>query len=190
MMPSAMLLFANDVRPEGADTYETWHRDHHVPQRFSVPGILAAARYHKHTGQGPEYVTLYDLAAADVLDGPAYRALIDHPDPPTLAMRPNLINTQRLVAALAVSHGAWPPDMITPVVVDDFDGSLMVQSRRVLRAGPLIGDVRPHPVAMKQPRIAGWLLLLDGAPGAPRAPSTSFMGSGVYTLSSTHLPPS
>ena len=92
MKSSAFLVFANDVDPAQRGAYERWHGGHHVPQRFTVPGILRATRYQAVGGGSPDYLTVYDLADIAVLSSPEYRRLAEQPDAVTLAMRPFLRN--------------------------------------------------------------------------------------------------
>jgi hypothetical protein len=90
MLPTAFLVFANNVTPAQRSTYESWHGAHHVPQRLTVHGITGATRYQALGIGSPEYLTLYHLSTLSVLDSAAYRALVDEPDSRTLAMRPHI----------------------------------------------------------------------------------------------------
>ncbi len=155
---TAILLFGNNVREEARAAYESWHSSHHVPQRLTVPGILGAIRFRLAGPGGPEYLTLYRLRDARVLDSPEYRALLEHPDPPTLAMRPNLLAPHRYVArtalvpalpdwfAMRAEHARWPFGTIEP-------------PEQLMITGPLVADQRNHPIMGAEPLPEGYLRL-------------------------------
>ena len=155
---TAFLLFGNDVAEGARDAYEIWHGGHHVPQRLTVPGLLGAIRYRASGDARPEYLTFYRLAHAGIVAEPAYRRLVEHPDPETLAMRPNLRRPVRRVAsvtalprvppgaALRVFRGAPP---MRPF------GTLIVTGR-------IETDAPEHPLTAEAVPDSGRLTLVFG----------------------------
>lgn len=92
----AFLALWNGVTPSERQAYEAWHSKDHVPERLTVPGMIAAHRFEASDGD-PFFFTLYDVYDASVFHHPAYRRLIDEPSPSSVAMRPFLDRFRRLV---------------------------------------------------------------------------------------------
>lgn len=163
MKSSAFLVFANDVDPAQREAYERWHGGHHVPQRFTVPGILRATRYQAVGGGSPDYLTVYDLADIAVLNSPEYRRLAEHPDAVTLAMRPFLRNPLRLACHAMV--GADCPHGGSLVMLRMADASagrvaawLEAERPPTIRLGRTAPDAGGHPImgqaAMSEEAVA------------------------------------
>lgn len=151
MNSSAFLVFANDVVPEQRVAYESWHGGHHVPQRFTVPGILRATRYQAVGGGSPDYLTVYDLADIAVLNSSAYRRLAEQPDAVTQAMRPNLRNPLRLacrsLAGADCSHGGF----LVMLRIADVSAAraaewLAAEKPATVRLGRTAPDAGGHPI--------------------------------------------
>lgn len=161
---TAILLFGNDVNEEARAAYEHWHSRHHVPQRLTVPGILGAIRFRLAGRGSPEYLTLYRLRDVSVLESPRYRALLDHPDPPTREMRPKLAQPRRFVASV----GSVP---LIPAgfLMQARQGRNVIEARaakdQVTMEGPLVGDQRNHPIMGAEPLPEGYLQLRFARPG-------------------------
>ncbi|WP_204301518.1 hypothetical protein, partial [Stenotrophomonas maltophilia] len=64
---TAFLALWNGVAPGHIEAYQDWHGVEHVPERLTVPGMLAAWRYQADDGDEPAFFTLYDLASIEVL---------------------------------------------------------------------------------------------------------------------------
>lgn len=163
MKSSAFLVFANDVDPAQREAYERWHGGHHVPQRFTVPGILRATRYQAVGGGSPDYLTVYDLADIAALNSPEYRRLAEHPDAVTLAMRPFLRNPLRLACHALV--GADCPHGGSLVMMRMADASagrvaewLEAEKPPTIRLGRTAPDAGGHPImgqaAMSEEAVA------------------------------------
>lgn len=91
----AFLTIANGVVPDRRRDYEAWHGFEHVPERLTMPGFLAAKRYVAGRGAATDYLTVYDLDDAAAVETPAYRHLLAHPTPASLAMRPVMSDFRR-----------------------------------------------------------------------------------------------
>jgi hypothetical protein len=87
---NAFLALWNDVEPGREDEYERWHQSEHVPERVSIPGMLAARRYLRSEGDQQQFFTLYEAAGLEVFASAAYLAVADRPTPWSLSMRPSL----------------------------------------------------------------------------------------------------
>jgi hypothetical protein len=161
MTGKAFLLFGNDIAPSMRDAYERWHAEHHVPQRLTVPGILGAIRFRGVGAGRPEYFTLYRLSAAQILESPSYRALIDEPDETTRAMRPHFRAPVRFVARTdpmpLIPAGHWmrveTGDLCPPPA----------EAACLSISGRLVGDQRNHPI-MKEQNLPQGSIRLSFAP--------------------------
>jgi len=102
---NAFLAVWNDVLLSRDSEYNLWHMREHVPERAGLPGILEGRRYVAPEPGLHKYFTLYDLTSLDVLSSPPYRALLDHPTPATLAMRPAFRNFTREACRVMATGG-------------------------------------------------------------------------------------
>lgn len=151
MRSSAFLVFANDVDPGQREAYERWHGGHHVPQRFTVPGILRATRYQAVGGGSPDYLTVYDLADIAVLASPVYRRLAEQPDAVTQAMRPHLRNPLRLACHALVGadcpHGGFLVMLRLPEAsATGAAGWLAAEELATVRLGQTAPEAGGHPI--------------------------------------------
>lgn len=102
----ALLALWNDVEPRREAEYNGWHAVEHVPERLTVPGMLWALRYRRSGEAGmPQYLTLYGLRDAAVLDSAEYRRLLSDPTPASRTMRSALRNIARWVCSLELEQG-------------------------------------------------------------------------------------
>jgi hypothetical protein len=150
-MSNAFLVFANDVVPEQRGAYERWHGGHHVPQRFTVPGILRATRYRAVGGGSPDYLTVYDLADIAVLGSPEYRQLAEQPDAVTQAMRPNLRNPLRLACRALVGADCTHGGFLVMLRMADVSAAraaewLAAEKSTTVRLGRTAPDAGGHPI--------------------------------------------
>ena len=88
-----LLLILGEVPTEFEGRFNEWYDEDHAPARLSVPGIVTARRYKEtsmdvssdsitqldpDSSDSVTYLTFYELARLDVLDGDEYRALSAH----------------------------------------------------------------------------------------------------------------
>ncbi len=114
---TAFLALWNGVAPEALGAYEDWHSREHVPERLTVPGILAAWRYRDADPAKHDFFTLYDLADVAVLEGVPYQRLVSQPTPASLAMRPKLTGLTRIVCRLDASEPGPDGRFLAPHVI-------------------------------------------------------------------------
>lgn len=91
----AFLTVANGVDPARRREYEAWHSFEHVPERLTMPGFLAGKRYVAGRGAATRYLTIYDLDDSSAVESTAYKHLLAHPTPASLAMRPVMTDVRR-----------------------------------------------------------------------------------------------
>lgn len=94
-LPGTAFLALWNERAATRDDYDVWHTREHVPERLTVPGILAGQRYADGDGPLPSYFTLYSLRDLDVLKSPQYLAVVEQPTSWSLSMRPAMSHWYR-----------------------------------------------------------------------------------------------
>jgi hypothetical protein len=108
MQGKALLLLWNDIAPSVEPEYNRWHSREHVPERVSVPGILAGRRYVRAGGgnesRDPKYLSIYELESTAVLSSPRYLSLMDYPSPWSKTMRPHFSNIRRIACHRLASN--------------------------------------------------------------------------------------
>ena len=73
-MAQGLLIAAFDFSNVAADEFNDWYDTEHIPERERVPGFLRCERW-LGADDARQSVATYDLAALDVLQSPAYRAI-------------------------------------------------------------------------------------------------------------------
>ncbi len=73
-MAQGLLIAAFDFSNVAADEFNDWYDTEHIPERERVPGFLSCERW-LGADDTRQSVATYDLAALDVLQSPAYRAI-------------------------------------------------------------------------------------------------------------------
>ena len=108
MQGEALLLLWNDIAPSVEPEYNRWHSREHVPERVSVPGILAGRRYVRaaegNDPRDPKYLSLYELESTAVLSSPRYLSLMDYPSPWSKKMRPHFSKIRRIACQRSASN--------------------------------------------------------------------------------------
>lgn len=176
---NAFLALWNDVEQSRDTDYNRWHTEEHVPERVSIPGILAGRRYVADRAAAHRYFTLYDLDGLATLATGPYLAVAEQPTDWSRAMRPDLRNFLRQPCrTLAQIGGGVAAHAATLRFVasttfgrhERMAQSLMSAVRRqgtvAARLG-LVDDTATFPIAnMTQPSIAGdgdrFVLFVDG----------------------------
>lgn len=67
-----LLAVRIEVSPEVEDEFNQWYNVDHLPNLSAVPGVQAARRYRKLSGNGQKYLALYELDNARVTDTEAW----------------------------------------------------------------------------------------------------------------------
>lgn len=107
-----LYIVHTDIPDHIVDEYNAWYDSEHLPRCAAIPGVLRARRYASTgilggAGDGPRYLTAYELAGPDVWDSPA--ALQARKTPWTEKMRSLFSNTRRALYRLiapALEHDA------------------------------------------------------------------------------------
>ncbi len=158
----AALALWNGVDPERRAEYDLWHTREHVPERLSIPGIVAARRYRLGSGPLPEYFTLYDVDDAEVLSSPAYRHLLENPSEWSRTMRPSFRGFLRICGHRVSTTGGGTGSAMAAMLMGDsrLAGAAGVQDllRDCLAEGPFVAGhviTRNHDIPDVPFRIGG-----------------------------------
>ena len=106
MNDRGLLLLWNDIDASVDAEYNRWHSLEHVPERVTVPGILAGRRYARVEKGLQHYLTVYELESTAVLAAPAYLGLANNPTPWSKRMRNYFDNVTRTACHRRASAGA------------------------------------------------------------------------------------
>jgi hypothetical protein len=68
-----------DVPPEMEKETDEWYVKEHFPRLLSVPGVLSAKRYKLVEGDGPRYMTMFEIENPEVIHTEAYEKARDTP---------------------------------------------------------------------------------------------------------------
>lgn len=100
----AGVLIWNDVVDEGRNAFYQWHNGEHIPERMEIPGFVRGRRY-ANLGRSPEWFTLYEATALDVLVSEEYLTRLNNPTPATVETLRYFRNTGRSVCSLERAVG-------------------------------------------------------------------------------------
>jgi hypothetical protein len=175
---TAFLALWNGVHPEALAEYEAWHSREHVPERLTVPGIIAAWRYRDVDRAAPAFFTLYDLADAQVPESAAYRRLVSHPTPASARMRPLLTDVVRIVCRLDAAAAGPDGRFVAPRIIGSGAPLLVAPAGVRLQTGIIDTNAAGHPLAGARP-APGQVLLVEGDDeNAVRAAANDGLGDG------------
>jgi hypothetical protein len=99
-----MLLTSMDIDPKHEADFNRWYDREHLIERVAIDGFLEARRYIAHQGS-PKYLCLYSTETFEVLDSPAYRAVLMNPTEWSKANLARFENMIRTIARITVSRG-------------------------------------------------------------------------------------
>ncbi|CAO3437584.1 hypothetical protein [Azospirillum endophyticum] len=174
------LALWNDVDGDKRREYDLWHTVEHVPERVSIPGILAARRYVTTGAPLHDYFTLYEIESLAVLAAAPYRGVVDRPTRWTSAMRPFLRNFLRqpcrcllrmgagLGGAAATIRFGVPDEGRVATLIETLESHLSSQPAFVAaRLGSVVPDptfLLPNMPSHAPEAAASFVLVLEGLP--------------------------
>jgi hypothetical protein len=106
----------NGIAEEGRSEFYDWHLHEHMPERVGIPGFRRGRRYRaldKNTH--PEFFTLYEVEAFEVLQGQDYLNRLNAPTPWTKRVTANFKDTSRGLARVLASSGPGPGGVMASV---------------------------------------------------------------------------
>ena len=78
MIGHAVLAIWFAIDPAGLEDFDRWYARQHLPERLSIPGFLRGRRY-AVAGDGPPFLTLYELGDGSVPTSAAYLERLNNP---------------------------------------------------------------------------------------------------------------
>jgi hypothetical protein len=94
----------HDVAPGTEAAVEDWYNRQHHAERLDIPGFLRARRY-QALDDGPRIFSRYDVERPEVLQSPAYLAMLNTPTEWTRRMMPHYRGMCRVVFRRLVRLG-------------------------------------------------------------------------------------
>ena len=67
-----IMLVSVDIPPEKEAAWNDWYNKEHVPDILKCPGFKRVGRFKSLEGNGPRYVTIYELDRPDVRQSEAF----------------------------------------------------------------------------------------------------------------------
>jgi hypothetical protein len=102
----AVVAIWNGIAPAGRAEFYAWHLSEHIPERVAIPGFRRGRRYiAADAATRPEFFTLYEADAMEVLRGEAYLARLNAPTPWTKSATAHFRDTSRVLARVRGSFG-------------------------------------------------------------------------------------
>jgi hypothetical protein len=78
--PAPVLMTVSmSVQPGAEDDMNDWYVQEHIPMLLAVPGWRRARRFRLTSGDGPEWLSMHDVAGESVFDEEAYKAAATTP---------------------------------------------------------------------------------------------------------------
>lgn len=178
----AIVTIWHDIADAGRDEFYWWHIHEHMPERVGIPGFLRGRRYIAEDGS-PEFFTLYEAKAVDVLASQGYFDRLNNPTPWTLRTVKHIQNVARSIQHVHFSAGPGMGGYLLTMQfeVDDPDGFVETICSNVLSqitavkgiAGVHMGETDLNTSQTKtrereqrggETKTPGWSLLIE----APR----------------------
>jgi hypothetical protein len=174
---TGMLITAMDVDANEESDFNKWYDKEHLVERVAIEGFQEARRYVAFAA-APKYFNLYTTRTFEVLDSPAYRAVLQKQTAWSLHHINNFRNPIRAIGRITASSGRGRGSALfvarfRPTAGNE--GALRaVLNQRISalieRDGVLSGHLvesdpalsKPLTEAVPPPGAADWYLLLDG----------------------------
>src|ERR1700716_3709783 len=105
MRGAGFLAIWSDVERANLTDYRHWLTREHTTERVTTKGFLAVRVFRAERSDIDRFFILYELEAAEVLDGPAYMARLNAPTPWSQRIMPQLGNFIRGGGVMAARAG-------------------------------------------------------------------------------------
>jgi hypothetical protein len=204
-----MLLTSMDIDSSDEAEFNRWYDREHLEERVAIAGFLEARRYVAHDGR-PKYLCLYSTETFEVLDSPAYRAVLANPTPWSKTTMARFKNMIRSVAHITISRGngrgsalgiirlrpsANGKDSLRTALRDELDPARLdgIISMHLIESDPALSRPITDDPSASNPGAGDWFVLIDAThPSALPAIvarlrdrallQSTVISSGVYNL--------
>jgi len=143
----ALVVVWNDIAPEMREDFFEWHPREHMVERLGIPGFIRGRRCRTDDPDTVEFLTLYEIADADVLASDLYKERLTHPTPWSTRTLPAFRNNVRGACRIHVSEGHAMGGVVATVRLRAAEG----------REGALVDALKREsmPGLTSVPRITG-----------------------------------
>jgi len=173
-----MLLTSMDIDPADEPEFNRWYDREHLEERVAIDGFLEARRYVAHAGS-PKYLCLYSTETFDVLDSPAYRAVLANPTLWSKTSMARFKNMIRAVARISISRGqgrgavlgiirlrpaAEGKDTLRAMLTDQLDPAGLdgIISMHLIESDSALSRPINDATSTVSPGAGDWYVLIDG----------------------------
>ena len=102
----AVVAIWNGIAPEARTQFYDWHINEHMPERVGIPGFRRGRRLVAiDADTSPDFFTLYEADAIEVLKGVDYANRLNDPTPATKTVTAQFRDTARALARVIESRG-------------------------------------------------------------------------------------
>lgn len=101
---SGLFIGWYEVDPGFLPEINQWHSVEHMPERFHLPGFVAAQRF-RHLDRDNAYCVLYRTDGPEVFVSEAYLEVLNNPTPWTKRMMAGMLNVNRTLCRVELSIG-------------------------------------------------------------------------------------
>lgn len=147
---NAILIFWQDVTPEGEADYKHWHVFEHMPERVGVPGFRRGRRYGAIQGS-PKFCMFYELDTMATAASKPYVDRLNDPTPWTTRQAKHFTHADRTICDVVASLGKGEGGVLLTVRFSTADGAGETVERT------MADDVMPPAAA--RPGVVGVHLL-------------------------------
>jgi hypothetical protein len=116
-MAEALFYVYTDPGSVPEAEFHDWYDHEHGPARLTVPGIRSGRRYRALDDSKPPWLALYELDGPDVIDSPAYKAVVAGVSDRDKAVNAGLAVLDRRVYEQLSSDGSPAPGDPAPVIL-------------------------------------------------------------------------
>jgi hypothetical protein len=171
-----MLVSRMSIAPDHEQEFNRWYDQEHLVERVAIPGFMEARRYVALSAEA-KYLALYTTENFEVLDGPAYRAVLQNQTQWSLENIARLQNPSRAICRVTATRGQGRGSVLGTVRVRSEQAAAQLRGQLDERLASLVGQdgiislhlVESDPELSKPlgaatpPLGAGdWYILIDG----------------------------
>ena len=118
---NALIAIWNDIAPEMREDFFEWHPREHMVERLGIPGFIRGRRC-SAVEADVEFLTLYEVANAEVLVSDVYKERLTHPTPWSTRTLPAFRNNVRGACRIHMTEGYAMGGFVQTVRLRAHDG--------------------------------------------------------------------
>lgn len=118
---NALIAIWNDIAPEMREDFFEWHPREHMVERLGIPGFIRGRRC-AAVDADVEFLTLYEVANAEVLVSDIYKQRLTNPTPWSTKTLPAFRNNVRGACRIHLTEGYAMGGFVQTIRVKAADG--------------------------------------------------------------------